>query len=94
MDGNSLDDLLRTRRGSLGSALPLNFQQNVLREIRQRRHSDVPEHGAFSAWQWLLRPQFVTVLLAMAMFVGIGLGSRQKLVQMPKAVLPSGHSGH
>ena len=74
MDEKSLDDFLQARRGSLGSSLPPNFQQNVLREIRMRRHSSSGAHEAFSLWQWLLRPQFVTALLAMAMFVGIGLG--------------------
>lgn len=77
MDEKSLDDLLQARRESLGSSLPPNFQQNVLREIRMRRHSSSGEHEASSLWQWLLRPQFVTALLAMAMFVGIGLGRQQ-----------------
>lgn len=77
MDEKSLDDLLQARRESLGSSLPPNFQQNVLREIRQRRHSETPEPALMSIWQWLLRPQFVAALLALAMVVGIGLGSRQ-----------------
>lgn len=77
MDEKSLDNLLQARRESLGSSVPANFQQNVLREIRLRRSSDAPEPGLLSIWQWFFRPQFVAALLALAMVVGVGLGSRQ-----------------
>ena len=78
MDEKSLDQLLRHRGDSVrSSSLPATFQQNVRREIRQRRETKTSEVGAFFGWQWLLRPQFVTAMLAVAMLVGIGVGSRQ-----------------
>ena len=78
MDEKSLDQLLRERADVIrSSSLPPNFQQNVRREIRQRTASETSGIGAFFGWQWLLRPQFVAAMLAVAMLVGIGLGSRQ-----------------
>ena len=74
MDEKSLDELLRQRQAAAASSLPPNFQQDVWREIRLRRCSDTPETFW---WRWLLRPQVITGLLGVAMFVGIGLGSRQ-----------------
>lgn len=76
MDEKSLDQLLRQRGDAVrSSSLPQNFQQNVRREIRQRTASETS--GAFLGWQWLLRPHFVAAVLALAMLVGVGLGSRQ-----------------
>lgn len=75
MDENSLDELLRQRAQKTGGSLPPNFQQNVWREIRQRRAAETAGSGAW-VWQWLLRPQLVAVVLAVAMAVGAGLGSR------------------
>ena len=78
MDEQSLDQLLRHRAEAVqSSSLPANFQQNIRREIRQRSATDTSGLGAFSGWQWLLRPQFVAAMLALAMLVGVGLGSRQ-----------------
>lgn len=78
MDEKSLDQLLRLRGESVrSSSLPPNFQQNVRREIRQRRPTEVSGFGMFYGWQWLRRPPFVTAMLAIAMLVGVGLGSRQ-----------------
>ena len=77
MDEKSLDQLLHHRTDAIRvSSLPPNFQQNVRREIRQRSASETSGFGAFFGWQWL-RPQFVAATLAIAMVVGIGLGSRQ-----------------
>ena len=76
MDEKSLDQLLRRRGDAVrSSSLPSNFQQNVRREIRQRSAKETS--GGFFGWQWLLRPQFVAAMLAVAMLVGVGLGSRQ-----------------
>ena len=77
MDEKSLDELMRRRRDADGSLLPANFQQNVWREIRERKSLDTAPFGIFSVWPQLLRPQFVTVLLAVAMLVGISLGRSQ-----------------
>ena len=78
MDEKSLDQLLRLRGETVrSSAPPPNFQQNVRREIRQRSRAEVSGFGKFYGWQWLLRPQFVTAVLAVAMLVGVALGSRQ-----------------
>jgi hypothetical protein len=78
MDEKSLDELLRQRREAAGSSLlPPNFKQNVWREIRLRSASESSGLGKFTGWHWLLRPQFVTALLVLALLVGIGLGSRQ-----------------
>ena len=77
MDEKSLDQLLRRRGEALrSSSLPANFKQNVRREIRQRA-TEPSGVGAFFGWQWLLRPQFVAAMLAVAILVGVGLGSRQ-----------------
>ena len=78
MDEQSLDQLLRHRGDAIRSSfLPSNFQQNVRREIRQRSATETSAFGTFPGWQWLLRPQFVAAMLALAMLVGVGLGSRQ-----------------
>lgn len=78
MDEKSLDQLLRQRGDAIrASTLPPSFQQNVRREIRQRTATQATGFGAFFGWQWLLRPQLVAAVLAFAMFVGVGLGSRQ-----------------
>jgi len=77
MDDQSLDSLLRQRRDSFQASLPATFQQNVAREIRSRRGSTASALPEVIGWQWLLRPQLVTALLALAMLIGIGLGSRQ-----------------
>ena len=74
MDDRSLEDLLRQRGELVASALPPAFQQNVWREIRQRKA--LPESSNLSVWGWLLRPQMISAVLAVAAFVGIGLGSR------------------
>ena len=77
MDEKSLDKLLRRRGDALrSSSLPANFQQNIRREIRQRA-TEPSGVSSFFGWQWLLRPQFVAAMLAVAMLVGVGLGSRQ-----------------
>jgi hypothetical protein len=78
MDEKSLDQILRQRGDAIrSSSLPPNFQQNVRREIRRRCAMETYGFGTFSGWQWLLRPQFVSAVLAVAMLVGVGLGSRQ-----------------
>lgn len=78
MDEKSLEQLLRHRAATVrSSSLPPSFQRNVRREIRQRRTTKTSGMGTFFGWQWLLRPQFVTAVLALAMLVGVGLGSRQ-----------------
>ena len=78
MDEKSLDQFLRWRGDAVrSSSLPPNFQQNVRREIRQRAAAETSGFGALFGWQLLLRPKFVAATLALAMFVGIGLGSRQ-----------------
>lgn len=79
MDEKSLDELLRRCREAALSSLPQNFHQNVQQEIRLRRALELSELGTFPSWRSLpLSPHFVTALLAVAMFVGIGLGSRQQ----------------
>lgn len=75
MDEKSLDQLLRCREDAARSSLPPNFEQNVWREIRQRRAAE--GSATFSGWQWLLRPQSVAACLVVAMAVGVGVGSRQ-----------------
>ena len=78
MDEKSLDQLLRRRGDAVrSSSLPSNFQQNVRREIRQRSATETSGFAASYGWQWLLRPQFVAATLALAMVVGVGVGSRQ-----------------
>lgn len=77
MDEKSLDKLLRLRGETVGASLPANFQQNVWREIRQRRGTNSSAFAIFSSWQWLLRPQFATVCLVIATAVGVAVGSRQ-----------------
>ncbi len=77
MDEKSLDQLLRQRGDAVHSSLPPNFQQNVWRQIRLRREASGSAFPVDSLWQWLLRPQLVAAGLAVALFVGIGLGSRQ-----------------
>jgi hypothetical protein len=77
MDEQSFDKLMCQRRDAAGSSLPANFQQNVWREIRTRHSLDTSAFGACSVWQQLLRPQFVTALLVIAILVGISLGRRQ-----------------
>jgi hypothetical protein len=78
MDEKSLDELMRYRREAAASSLPPNFQQNVWRDIRQGAPPQESWFDSFSFWRWVLRPRFVAALLAIAMFVGIGLGSRQQ----------------
>ena len=77
MDDNSLDELLEQRRNTGASSLPANFQQNVRREIRLRSASEKSAPDVFHVWQWLLRPQLVTALLIVAIFIGIGVGGRR-----------------
>ena len=75
MDDNSLGVLLRNRRESPPRKLPGAFRQNVWRAIHERSASDEREETA-SVWQWFLRPQMVTAVLAVAVTVGVGLGSQ------------------
>jgi hypothetical protein len=76
MNEKSLDQLLH-QRGQHGSSLPPDFQQNVWRKIRLRRDSDHSPAATLSLWQLLFRPQLVAAGLAVAMLVGIGIGSLQ-----------------
>lgn len=77
MTETTLEELLRQRRRAGEASLPSSFQQNVWREIRIGGASEGGEFGILSMLQWLLRPQYVTGLLAVALLVGIGVGSRR-----------------
>ena len=77
MDEKSLEQLLRQRGDAIRSrSLPSNFRQNVWRQIRLGAAAETSAFRAFFGWQCLLRPQFVTAMLALAMLVGVGVGSR------------------
>ena len=77
MDDRNLDHLLALRRDARLPAVPASFQQDVWREIRQRK----AETGCYrTAWfGWLLEPLFKPAMafaaMALALVMGVGLGT-------------------
>lgn len=78
MDENSFEQLLRQRCDQPHPSLPPNFQQDVWREIRQRRFEEGSAFGTFAFWQSLLRPRFLAASLAAAIVIGVSMGALQR----------------
>ena len=77
MDDRNLDHLLAKRREAPLPSLPATFQQDVWREIRQRKAEAGERRGAW--FDWLLEPLFKPAMafaaLSLALVLGVGLGS-------------------
>ena len=76
MNDSSLDDLLRQSASRSEAALPGTFQQNVRREIRQRKETEPRFAG--SLFDLVLRPQVLFASLVLAVALGIGFGARSE----------------
>ena len=77
MDDQTLDHLLAQRRDAALPAVPARFQQDVWREIRQRKAEAGRPHGAWFGWlsEPLVKPAMAFAALAFALVLGVGLGT-------------------
>ena len=77
MDDRNLDHLLAQRRDAPLPEVPANFQQDVWREIRQRKAETGRHHAAWFGWllEPLFRPAMAFSALALALVMGVGLGT-------------------
>lgn len=77
MDDQNLDHLLAQRRDAPLPAVPASFQQDVWREIRQRKAEARRHHVAWFGWllEPLFRPAMAFAALALALVMGVGLGT-------------------
>jgi hypothetical protein len=77
MDDQTLDHLLTQRRAAPLPAVPASFQQDVWREIRQRKAQAGRSHGAWFGWllEPLFKPAMAFASLALALVLGVGLGT-------------------
>ncbi len=76
MDDSDLDNLLTAYSERSRRSLPANFQQNVWREIRQRKAEG--ELRVVTPWSWLLgmvlQPRMVLAAFAFAIVMGAVVG--------------------
>ena len=77
MDDRNLDHLLAQRRDAPLPAVPANFQQDVWREIRQRKAETGRHHVAWFGWllEPLFKPAMAFSAMALALVMGVGLGT-------------------
>ncbi len=77
MDDRNLDHLLAQRRDAPLTAVPANFQQDVWREIRQRKTASGELRGAWFGWllEPLFKPAMAFAAMALALVMGVGLGT-------------------
>ena len=77
MDDRNLDYLLAQRRDAPLPAVPANFQQDVWREIRQRKAEAGRHHAAWFGWllEPLFKPAMAFSAMALALVMGVGLGT-------------------
>jgi hypothetical protein len=76
MDDRNLDPLLNERRDAPLPSLPPNFQDTVWREIRRRKAEIGECEQSWFGWLFLplFRPGMALSGLALAVFLGVGLG--------------------
>ncbi len=76
MDDRNLDHLLAQRRDAPLPAVPTSFQQDVWREIRQRKAASGEPRGAWFGWllEPLFKPAMAFAAMALALVMGVGLG--------------------
>ena len=77
MDDRNLDHLLEQRRDAPMPAVPASFQQDVWREIRQRKAETGRHHVAWFGWllEPLFKPAMAFSAMALALVMGVGLGT-------------------
>ena len=77
MDDQNLDHLLAQRRDAPLPAVPTRFQQDIWREIRQRKAETGRHHVAWFGWllEPLFKPAMAFSAMALALVMGVGLGT-------------------
>ncbi len=77
MDDQNLDHLLSQRRDTPLPEIAGNFQQGVWREIRQRKAEDAAREATWFGWLLapLFQPRMAVAGLALALVIGVSLGS-------------------